>query len=612
MRTSLVTAFALLVAGCGTIGHWGSSDDGPTPYEGPSAGVPTRSGFGTPPDFSAQGSAKVPAISGGNLLVTKDGKNAVVADPDRDLVWIVDLDGGHAAQVSLDPGAEPGRVVEDGAGRVHVALRGVGQVASIDVAGARLLSRRDACASPRGLAWDSRSDVVHVACASGELVTMPAGGGAATRRLQLEADLRDVMVQSSGLLVSKFRTAEILNVGDDGTIHARRTPPDSIRPYMVPALAWRMIPPPQGGDGAAVVVHQRASRVIDNVVVTASYYNGDDCNGSFRTPSVSAAVTSFTDSQPESIDIPAAVLPVDIAVSPNGQTYAVVAAGNGHTPQGNSLFTFDSARVAPGSPDCVAESGARTMSGQLTSVAFRGDDHVVVFGREPAVIYIVDTTSKTAEGKKILLGGASVENTGHAIFHSNSGAGIACASCHAEGGDDALVWSFAKQGRRRTPSLKGTIEGTQPYHWDGDLVDVPALVHRVYNEGMSGPPLNTNENAALRDFLFSIPRPALAPPTDVDAVARGKALFEGQAGCTSCHVGPKLTNNMTRNVGTGAAFQVPSLVGVSARAPFLHNGCAATLADRFNPACGGGAQHGVTAGLSSGDVGDLVAYLSTL
>lgn len=72
-----------------------------------------------------------------------------------------------------------------------------------------------------------------------------------------------------------------------------------------------------------------------------------------------------------------------------------------------------------------------------------------------------------------------------------------------------------------------------------------------------------------------------------------------------------MTNNQTVDVGTGGRFQVPSLIGVGSRAPYLHDGCAPTLTDRFG-ACGGGDLHGVTSTLSPADVGDLVAYLKTL
>ncbi len=58
---------------------------------------------------------------------------------------------------------------------------------------------------------------------------------------------------------------------------------------------------------------------------------------------------------------------------------------------------------------------------------------------------------------------------------------------------------------------------------------------------------------------------------------------------------------------------MPSLVRIGTRAPFMHDGCAPTLKDRFtNPACGGGDRHGKTSHLSDAQLDDLVAYLETL
>jgi hypothetical protein len=55
---------------------------------------------------------------------------------------------------------------------------------------------------------------------------------------------------------------------------------------------------------------------------------------------------------------------------------------------------------------------------------------------------------------------------------------------------------------------------------------------------------------------------------------------------------------------------------VGGRAPFLHDGCATTLTDRFGdrrvPTCGGGDLHGKTAHLTSAQIADLVAYLESL
>jgi hypothetical protein len=67
----------------------------------------------------------------------------------------------------------------------------------------------------------------------------------------------------------------------------------------------------------------------------------------------------------------------------------------------------------------------------------------------------------------------------------------------------------------------------------------------------------------------------------------------------------------TKDVGTGEALQVPSLVNIAQRAPFMHTGCANTLRDRFDPACGG-SKHGELAGLDAAQIDDLIAYLESL
>jgi cytochrome c peroxidase len=71
---------------------------------------------------------------------------------------------------------------------------------------------------------------------------------------------------------------------------------------------------------------------------------------------------------------------------------------------------------------------------------------------------------------------------------------------------------------------------------------------------------------------------------DPAAIARGKQLFESSSvGCATCHRGAALTNNLTVDVGTGGHFQVPSLLGLALRSPFMHDGCAKTPAERFDP-----------------------------
>src|SRR5262249_52140156 len=139
--------------------------------------------------------ARAPApISGGTLLVTRDGLRAVAADPDRDRVSIVDLTQHTVLHTTaLTPGDEPGRVVEDAGGRVHVVLRRGGAVVSIDETTGAVVARRAVCGAPRGIAYEASTDRLHVACEGGDLVSLPAGDGDVVRRLKLDVDLRDVI-----------------------------------------------------------------------------------------------------------------------------------------------------------------------------------------------------------------------------------------------------------------------------------------------------------------------------------------------------------------------------------------------------------------------------------
>jgi cytochrome c peroxidase len=176
---------------------------------------------------------------------------------------------------------------------------------------------------------------------------------------------------------------------------------------------------------------------------------------------------------------------------------------------------------------------------------------------------------------------------------------------------------------RRTPSLRGTIAGTAPYHWPGDEPTIGALIDDVYTIRMSGAPLDPSMQAALANWVDSIPAPPAPSWVDMSAAALGQALFAGSAQCASCHSGAKFTNNQTVDVGTGTdvgvlpdggspptAFQVPPLVGVGWRTPLLHNACAATVADRFGKCAT--AAHGATSQLSAEDVVNLTAYLDSL
>jgi hypothetical protein len=566
----------------------------PTVVNPPRGGGPPRPAPGPRPDFGVtrQLANAPPPISGGTLAMLSDGRVAA-ADPDRDNVYIVDLTTSHVATIALSPHDEPGRVVEDDAGRVHVVLRGGRGVATIDASAETLLARRETCVAPRGIAFDGQK--LLVACEGGEIVSLPADpSGAPALLARIDRDLRDIVVGKNAIYVSRFRTAEVLEIASDGTVLARGR---QMTKGSEATLAWRMIAaPPNDPSDRPVVLHQMSTREMVKPV-QGGYGQQAPATPGQCGQIVSAVIGRGTPLGPLVPAPSQSALVVDVAL--DDTEYALIAAGNGHTRALAQLLVQKN--------DSTSCDGLRAykVDGQATAVAVRGHQRYVVQSREPARLQLFP------EGTSIELSSESREDTGHAIFHSNSAIGLACASCHGEGRDDGHVWSFDSMGERRTPSLLGTLAGSAPYHWKGDMKDISQLADEVLTGRMSGPLLLGDQKSALEGWLFSLQAPQPSAPLDATSVARGRTLFESQTvGCTRCHSGSHYTNNATVDVGTGGSFQVPSLVGVSARAPFLHDGCAATLLDRFG-SCGG-SRHGDTSKLSATDLDDLVNFLGTL
>ena len=213
---------------------------------------------------------------------------------------------------------------------------------------------------------------------------------------------------------------------------------------------------------------------------------------------------------------------------------------------------------------------------------------------------------------------------------------MSCASCHFEGEIDGRTWHFTS-GPRNTTSMRG-VAGTLPLHWSADRDEVQDFEFTIRTLQAGTGLIKTRD-----------PNPELGPPnaglsTDLDALAafvlsvqpkpspfasseRGRAIFNRpDVGCTSCHPAPLYTDSTLsvrpftlHDVGTGTspeeqvgtAFDTPSLRGVWATAPYLHDGSAPTLRDVLttnNPKD----RHGKTSQLSATEIDDLVNFLLSL
>lgn len=591
-------------------------------------------------------------ISGGTLLASSDGTRAFVADSDRDRVSVVDVATQRVLQhVALDPGDEPGRLVQDDVGRVHVVLRGAGAVATLDAVSFQLLAKRAVCAAPRGIAFEAASQTLLVACSGGDLVSLPAAEGGVGVRVHLGGDLRDVVPRADGgYYVSRAKSAELLTLDAAHTLRGSARPITAQLPLpgrdgtkvmdtLSPELARRTLALRGGG---AMMLHQGAR---DGAIPlgdphapdpnASPYGGGSDGDPIGCAGVVGSEITLFDDGdRPPLTGRIQDVLAVDIAESPEGEM--VVASAGPPDPdapavrvmlppplmpqQLNVVSWYDRnvwesaySMQLPLEKTCWAPTDVRQLPAPVTALAFLPDGRLLAQSREPATLWILPSFAHLRDAPlAIALGGASVLDTGHELFHRDAGAGVACASCHLEGGDDGHVWQFLDRGPRRTQALNVGLEGTAPFHWVGDMSDIATLMENVFVGRMGGVHQSPERTRALEQWLYALPRPAPQRDPNDAAAVRGKALFEGEAQCSKCHDGPKLTDNRTLDVGTGLSLQVPSLIGVVYRSPWLHDGCATSLRQRFDPSCGGGDQHGQTSQLDSDQLDDLVAYLESL
>jgi len=583
-----------------------------------------------PREVPAEKLAKSAApISGGTLLLM--GDNALASDPDTDEVYVVDIgrDAGLLHRIAFEAGDEPGRIIEGPAGTAIVALRHGGRVAVIDVDAGEILRETDVCPEPRGMVRDGEN--LHVACAGGELVSLTEDAASVTRTVRLRRDLRDIVSLGGGrLAVSEFRAANVLIIDADGTLlHVEHAPDDSVADAFV---GYRMR---EAAPGKVVMLHQMG--VTRSIPIDAppappedptppSPYGGGSSDsgvaeGEFCSDGgiVTSAVTTFDLSGWASAETPEPgpvvttagrlgplVLPVDIATEQGGN-FAAIGAGN------DLVFFGNTQNLREEGSQFSCSFQATRVDGMPVAVELLPGDLMVIQTRTPARIRVMDRFQVL---KDVPLPGPSRRDLGHSVFHkaASPGSPIACASCHPEGREDGRVWAFEDIGVRRTQTVAGGVLDTQPLHWDGEFDSLDGLMTEVFVDRMGGVSPGEPQLEALGGWLNQLPHLKRSRVADEAAITRGEALYwDEKVACGDCHDGSKLTNSLTVDVGTGMALQVPSLVGVMDRAPFMHDGCAPDLRSRFtNPSCGGGDRHGVTSHLSDAEIDDLVAYIETL
>ncbi len=551
---------------------------------------------GTDPEL--QSGVRLPLL-GGTLLVTRDDSFAVVAEPLANVVYVVDLQSLSLSHtVSLPERAMPTRLVEDDAGAMHVVLRGTDQLMTLMPSDGQW-STTEICREPRGVAFVPGAATVVVACRSGEVLWFDAeqlrGGPAEpTQSVQLDADLRDVASLGDSLWISKFRSAELIELSSSGEVLSQSRPSTVTSMngigVLEPRVAHRLV---STADGSAYVLHQRANRAPNS----STYRSSSDCEGLTHN-AITALPNTATGASFRSLGTQShSGVPLDMNVSADGAQLATLS-WNGETTQ----LAVSSLNDAAASPCAPLPAELQELDALTTSVAFDGAGNLLLLAPFSGTLWVGDA--------EVQLPNAPTLDSGMLLFYQSTQRGMACASCHPEGEDDGMTWTFSVDGKRRTQPVAGRISSTAPLHWKGDRADLTELMQDTFVSRMGGQLPGAEQIAALQRYLDSLPTSKPPVPSDDEEAQLGRQHFERLL-CDSCHQGPLLTDNQNHDVGSGDSFQTPSLLGLAYRLPLMHDGCADTLTERFGP-CGGDARHGDWQSLSEVELSQLLRYLESL
>lgn len=547
---------------------------------------------GLPPLVNSQ-SSKLLALAGDTL---------VTVNSDSGTVTLVDA-RAETALAEIPVGADPRAVaLTPDSAYALVTLRGDHALALVDLAARRLARTLPACHMPYGVVTDGRR--AFVSCfGAAEIAVLDLATGAALYRVPVPAAPAGLALSGEWLLVTHFYSGAVtalnvqrtpvlvgtVNVEPDGNLaSAIVLAPDGQRAYI-----------PQTRTGLALVSLQYMQDWFPVVgVLDVGSMTGDRA----------ARLTVST------LDT-AASMPFDAAFDADGQTLYVALAGSDAV----LVVAADShtlrARIPVGAnPRAIVVDGPRAF----------------VLNALDGTLSVLDTRALTARSA-IRVTDLPLDPLllrGKILFHqaaapTMSDGAINCAICHFDGGADTRTWINFRSGPRNTPALGGSA-ALPPYNWAGDMDTLHDTIEDQIRSVMLGDGLLNSGRAADLDALVAYvaslepwPSPNRAPDGTLSAAAqRGMRLFlSGTPNC-GCHTPPLYTDMQAHNLSGAAysietvtAFDTPSLRGLWASAPYMHDGVALTLEDVLTRT---DAAHSVAGSLTAQQLADLIAFLLSL
>ncbi len=295
--------------------------------------------------------------------------------------------------------------------------------------------------------------------------------------------------------------------------------------------------------------------------------------------------------------------PHGLALGDTGRVLAIAAGGT------HELLLLDAASLRWNAGDPGDFLDARLLKGNgFRRVPLEGRPLAVTFStRNPrhAVVanYLLDAVqvADVQAGrivKTIGLGSPrpplSPARKGEALFYDagrSHNQWFSCHTCHVDGHTCGLKFDTLNDDSYGNPKLTPPLHNvtrTGPWTWHGIQKDLAAGVRKSLTQTMFGPEPTKEELADFVAFLDTLdppPHPRGNTKELPPEVKRGQKLFQGKAGCARCHRPPLYTSSGVYDVKLehdGSPYKLwnpPSLIGVYKRAPYLHDGRAATLDD---------------------------------
>lgn len=556
------------------------------------------------------------SVSGRPTAVGVDPANRVwVTCRDEDRVAVLDgADGSPLASIELDHGDAPTSLVfPPGDDEALVALEGSGRVIRLALDGT-VAASVDVGPRPRGLAVSGDGARILVS----RFVTT---GGAAE------------VTELDGATLAVTRAAGLADDPGPDTEASGRGRPNY--------LASVVLSP----DGQAAFVAGKKDNLARGALRDGQAL---DFQSTVRAMVARIRLADGVEEFPARVDLNDRALPQSILASPRGDLLFVAAMGNdvvdvidpwrgelvaelavGAAPRGLAMNRLQSKLY-------VHDTLDRTVSVYDVRELLNARSSVAPLIARPQLVASEALPLAVHRGKRVFYAASDLRMARDGYY--------SCAVCHLEGGGDGAVWDFAQlgEGLRNTIPLwgrAGTAHGLM--HWTANFDEVQDFEGPIRTLGGGTGFLDAADFAATADPLGAAKAGLSAELDDLSAYVsslievprspfrnadgsrtavglRGEAVFQAQ-GCATCHAGAEFTDGLRHDVGTllassgqgsgaplaGVGIETPTLRGVWASAPYLHDGRLATLEDVLLLPSHGQA-------LSSADRADLAAFLREL